>query len=35
MVTLPAGVTLAGFGARGTVYGVLKDGDRRTVVRLK
>ena len=34
-VTLPAGVTLAGFGGKGTVYGVLKDGDRRTVVRLK
>lgn len=33
-LTLPAGVTLAGFGGKGTVYGILKDGDRKTVVRL-
>ena len=35
VVTLPPGVTLAGFGAKDVVYGVLKDGDRKTVVRLR
>jgi hypothetical protein len=34
-VTAPTGVTLAGFGAKGAIYGILKDGDRRTVVRLR
>jgi len=34
-VRLPAGVTLAGFGNKGTVYGALKDGEQRTIVRLK
>jgi hypothetical protein len=34
-VSLPAGVVLAGFGEKGAVYGVLKDGERRTVVRMK
>ena len=29
------GVTLAGFGNKGTVYGALKDGEQRTIVRLK
>jgi len=35
VVTLPPGVTLAGFGGKDVVYGVLKDGDRKTVVRLR
>jgi hypothetical protein len=30
-VTFPAGVTLAGFGSGGAVYGIIKDGDARTV----
>lgn len=30
-VTFPSGVTLAGFGGGGTVYGIIKDGERRTV----
>jgi len=34
-VTFPNGVTLAGFGEKGAVYGVLKDGERRTVARLR
>ena len=34
-VTMPKGVTLAGFGAQGTVYGVLKSADAKTIVRLK
>jgi hypothetical protein len=32
-VAFPANVTLAGFGARGAIYGVIKEGDRRTVGR--
>ena len=34
-VTLPAGVTLAGFGAKGAVYGILKEGEQRGVVRMR
>jgi len=30
-VTFPNGVTLAGFGGGGAVYGIVKDGDRKTV----
>jgi len=33
-VTLPIEVTLAGFGGKGVVYGILREGERRTVVRL-
>jgi hypothetical protein len=34
-VTFPRGVTLAGFGAKGAVYGILKEGEQQTVVRMK
>lgn len=34
-VTLPPEVTLAGFGKDGAIYGVLKQGDKRTVGRLR
>jgi hypothetical protein len=30
-VAFPAGVTLAGFGSGGAVYGIIKDGDARAV----
>ncbi|HEU5171755.1 MAG TPA: hypothetical protein VFU46_14500 [Gemmatimonadales bacterium] len=34
-VRLPPEVTLAGFGGSGAIYGVGKEGERRTVVRLR
>jgi hypothetical protein len=34
-VTFPPGVTLAGFGGKGAVYGILKAGEQRTVVRMR
>jgi hypothetical protein len=34
-LTLPPDVTLAGFGGKGAVYGILKEGERRTVVKLR
>ncbi|HEX5387042.1 MAG TPA: hypothetical protein VFW66_10105 [Gemmatimonadales bacterium] len=32
-MTLPDGVSLAGFGKGGAIYGIIKDGERRTVGR--
>jgi hypothetical protein len=34
-VPFPDNVTLAGFGANGAIYGVIKDGERRTVGRFR
>jgi len=34
-VTFPKGVSLAGFGSGGTVYGIIKEGDQKTVGRYK
>jgi hypothetical protein len=34
-VVFPAGVTLAGFGGGGAIYGSIKEGDRKTVGRFK
>jgi hypothetical protein len=34
-VTFPPNVTLAGFGGKGAVYGILKAGEQRTVVRMR
>jgi hypothetical protein len=34
-VKLPADVVLAGFGKDGAIYGVVKEGERRTVARLR
>jgi hypothetical protein len=34
-VKLPPDVMLAGFGRDGAIYGVVKEGERRTVGRLR
>jgi hypothetical protein len=34
-VTFPSGVTLAGFGSGGAVYGIIKDGEKKTVGKYK
>jgi len=34
-VTFPGGVSLAGFGGSGAIYGIIKEGERKTVGRYK
>lgn len=34
-VTFPGGVSLAGFGSGGTIYGIIKQGERKTVGKYK